>query len=452
MDLNELWQKTLVDIENNISKASFGTWFKNTSIEKIEDNIIFLKTPNTFVKDWLFNKYHKLILKSLRNHSQDIRNIEYLIGKTDTQKQEVKIKKEEPEKTFNNLGLNDLYINRESNLNPKYTFESFVVGSFNEVAFAAAQAVLKNLGVNYNPLYIYGTTGVGKTHLIQSIGNKIKELNQEKQIYYLTSENFTNDYIKSVQNNKINIFKEKYRKYDLLIMDDIQFFSKKEKTQEELFHLFNSLYDNNKQIIFSSDKPPKYITNLEERLRSRFEGGMIVDIGRPDYESRVAIIKTKIKDKNHLINDDVVNYLAECVQDNIREIEGTLNSIFFQAQAKKRPLSLNEVKNLIKDSIKPKKVISYKEVLKVVSEYYNINEKIIQEKTRKKEVVKPRQIIMYILREDFNTSYPYIGQQLGGRDHTTVIHACEKIKKEIKDNNNLNREIEEIRDIIYKEN
>lgn len=448
-DYNKLWEGILTNLELSISKANFGTWFKNTAIHKLEDDIVYLSVPNTFVRDWLINKYHKLILKSLRDSSLSIRNLKYVIVKNEnknkTQPKENLIKENYNE----DLGLNDLYINREDNLNPKYTFDSFIVGSFNDVAYAASQAIIKNPGMNYNPLFIYGGTGVGKTHLIQAIGNKIKKNNEYKKVYYIISENFGMDLISSIQNNRVNQFKEKYRKYDVLIMDDVQFFSKKEKFQEELFHLFNNFYENNKQIIFSSDKPPKYIDNLEERLRSRFEGGMIVDIGKPDYETRLAIIKTKIKNLDLLISEDVLEYIASVIQDNVRELEGALNSIIVQSQTKKRILNLNEVKILIKNNIKPQKQILIKDIMKIVSGYYNIEEKFLYEKTRRKEVVKPRQIIMYLLREDFSTSYPYIGQKLGGRDHTTVIHAYEKIKNEIKQNPVLNQELEQIRTLLY---
>jgi len=285
--------------------------------------------------------------------------------------------------------------------------------------------------------------------LIQSIGNHIKRQNESKKIFYLTSETFSTDYVNSVINNKVHQFKEKYRKYDVLIMDDVQFFSNKDKTQEELFHLFNNFYENNKQIVFSSDKPPKYIQNLEERLRSRFEGGMIVDVGRPDYESRLAILRSKVRNNNLQISDEVVEFLASVVQDSIRELEGALNSVICQSQTKNKNLSVTEVKALIKNSIKPQKTISVKDVISVISNFYNIEEKILYEKTRRKEIVKPRQVIMYILREDFNTSYPYIGQKMGGRDHTTVIHAYEKIKEDMKKDSLLNQEIDQIRVMLY---
>ena len=407
---------------------------------------MYLGVPNAFVKDWLYDKYHLSVLKALRNNAEYIKQIEYIITKGDRVKFEEQLSKP----IFRDqLELTELYVNKDDNLNPKYIFDNFIVGPFNEMAYAAGQAIIKSPGVVYNPLYIYGGTGLGKTHITQAIGNSIKRLHPNKKVYYITSEKFVIEVVSAIQNNKANIFKEKYRKYDVFIMDDIQFIANKDKSQEELFHLFNSLYDQNKQIIFSSDKIPKYIPNLEERLRSRFEGGMMVDIAPPDYESRLAVLKSKIKNSDFTPSDEVIEYVASVIKGNIRELEGALNSIVCQCQLKNRNLNLIEVKNLIKNTIKPQKTISIKDVLKIIAGFYNIEERVLCEKTRRKEVVKPRQIIMYILREDFNISYPYIGQKLGGRDHTTVMHAYEKIKREIKQNNLVTQEIEQIRLLLY---
>jgi chromosomal replication initiator protein len=448
MDLKKLWDSVLVEVELNVSKANFSTWFKDTSITKEDNGVIYLNVPNAFVKDWLQNKYHSFILKSLRGLSENVRSLEYVISKNDH-------KKDHSEKTFkiaptNELPLNDFYVNKDDNLNPRYTFESFVIGPFNELAHAAAQAVIKKPGHVYNPLFIYGNTGHGKTHLIQAIGNYVKTNFPDKKVFYTTSEKFATDYINSVQAGtaKVNGFKEKYRKYDVLMMDDIQFFAGKEKSQEELFHLFNYLYESNKQIVFSSDKQPNLIQNLEDRLRSRFSAGMAVDIPAPDLESRAAILKAKSKSSGFLLSQDTINYLASAISTNIRELEGILNSIVCQSQLKGRELSLTEVKNLTKNTIKPKKSISTKEIIKTITEFYNIEEESIYEKSRKKEVIKPRQVIMYILREDFNISYPSIGEKLGGRDHTTVIHSCEKIKNDIKSDSTLAQEINPIRAMI----
>ena len=446
MDNKELWDSALAEIETSVSKANFGTWFRNTSILKQESGTVYLGVPNAFVKDWLYDKYHLSVLKALRNNAEYIKQIEYIITKGDRVKFEEQLSKP----IFRDqLELTELYVNKDDNLNPKYIFDNFIVGPFNEMAYAAGQAIIKSPGVVYNPLYIYGGTGLGKTHITQAIGNSIKRLHPNKKVYYITSEKFVIEVVSAIQNNKANIFKEKYRKYDVFIMDDIQFIANKDKSQEELFHLFNSLYDQNKQIIFSSDKIPKYIPNLEERLRSRFEGGMMVDIAPPDYESRLAVLKSKIKNSDFTPSDEVIEYVASVIKGNIRELEGALNSIVCQCQLKNRNLNLIEVKNLIKNTIKPQKTISIKDVLKIIAGFYNIEERVLCEKTRRKEVVKPRQIIMYILREDFNISYPYIGQKLGGRDHTTVMHAYEKIKGEIKQNNLITQEIEQIRLLLY---
>ena len=444
MDNKKLWDSVLVEMELSLSKPNFNTWFKDTCIIKQDDGAVYLGVPNPFVQDWLASKFHNLILKSLRRLSGNISSLHYLINKEDLkQKQEsskvIPMNKELP--------ISDTYINRDDNLNPRYTFETFIVGPFNEFAFAASQAIIKKPGIVYNPLFVYGGTGHGKTHLIQSVGNYIKSTSSRK-VFYTTSEKFSQEYINALQLNKPNFFKEKYRKYDVLIMDDIQFFSGKMKIQEELFHLFNHLYENNKQIIFSSDKHPGLIQDLEERLKSRFSAGMVVDIPAPDNESRAAIIRSKSTQSQYLLSKEVIDYLAYSVTGNIRELEGMLNSITIQSQLKERELSLSEVKNFVKNNARPKKLVSTKEVVKTVSEFYNIEEQLIYEKTRKKEIIKPRQIIMYILREDFNISYPAIGEKLGGRDHTTVMHSCEKIKNDMKGDDILIQEINQLRSIL----
>ncbi|MEK7514284.1 MAG: chromosomal replication initiator protein DnaA [Patescibacteria group bacterium] len=445
MDSKKLWESVLTEIELNVSKATFSTWFKDTVISKEEEGTIYLCVPSMFVKEWLYTKYHNLILRNLRTFSDTIRSVEYIVSRGEERKRpEERVREVVPDE----LPLSDLYINKEDNLNPRYTFESFVVGPFNELAHAAAQAVIKKPGIIYNPLFIYGNTGHGKTHLIQAIGNYIKTTSSDKRVHYVTSEKFALDYINSVQTNRTNYFKQKYRKYDVVIMDDIHFLSNKEKTQEELFHLFNNLYDDNKQIIFSSDKHPNYIPHLEERLKSRFAAGMIIDIPTPDQESRGAILRAKAKTHNFTLTDEVLEFLASNISSNIRELEGVLNTIMFQTQVKGRELALSEVRVLIKDSNKQKRVISAKEVIKIIADFYNIDEENIYRKTRKKEIIKPRQVTMYLLREDFNISYPSIGEKLGGRDHATIIHSCEKIKNELKGNILLGQELNQIRALL----
>ncbi len=443
-DTKQLWDSALAEVELSVSKANFTTWFKNTNIVKEEGGIVYVSVPNEFVKDWIINKYHKFILKTMRDLSDSVRGLEYVVSREEPRAKEVRREEAGPSSFISReLPLNGLYINKGDNLNPRYVFDSFVVGAFNELAYTAAKAIVEK-PVLYNPLFIYGGTGLGKTHLIQAVGNEVKN-KSSKKVYYITSEKFTVDCVTAIQSGKANFFKEKYRKYDVLIIDDVQFFSGKERTQEELFHLFNELYNNNKQIIFSSDKHPTYIPNLEDRLKSRFSAGMTVDVSLPEYESRLAIIKTKALESGFSSPPEVIEYVASLIQGNIRELEGALNAVVCQSQLKNRDLTLQEVKLLIKNNVKPKKSISVKEVVKLVADFYNIEEGSVYEKTRRKDIVKPRQVAMYLLREDFDISFPSIGQKLGGRDHTTVIHSCEKVKKDLKNDSILAQDLEQIR-------
>lgn len=454
MDTKDLWNHCLVEIETEVSKANFSTWFRNTSVVKEDTGTVYVGVPNEFVKDWLSNKFHKLIMRVLRNAWEHTRSVEYIVVKSDPKAQKIEVSAQlKPDFAINaELPLKDLYINKDDNLNPRYTFDTFIVGPFNELAYAAGQAAVARPGKQYNPLFIYGSTGLGKTHLTQAIGNAIKANYPDKKVYYITQEKFVVDFINSVTANRGgggNAFKEKYRKYDAIIIDDVQLIGKTEKTQEELFHLFNNFYENGKQIVFSSDKHPNFIPGLEDRMRSRFAQGMIVDITEPEYESRLAILKAKTRELGVNLPDEVVEYTASVISGNIRELEGSLNAIICQSQLKGRFPTLLETKNLLKNSIKQKKTASVKDVVKTIADFYNIEEASVYEKTRRKEIVKVRQIVMYILREDFNVSYPLIGQKLGGKDHTTVIHSCLKIKEDVKNNMLLAQEIDQIR-ILFK--
>ncbi len=439
IDVKKLWDDALVHIELSITSANFKTWFRDTHIVSLENGTVTLGVPSVFVRDWVSDKFQTLILKTLRDLTPYARSIEYVVVQRCDKKQETSRKQ-----TVNAaLPLEEYYINKSDNLNPKYVFDTFVVGPFNELAHAAARTVVNKPGIAYNPLFIYGKTGHGKTHLIQAIGNQLKRVG--KKVYYVTSERFTVDYMNSLQNGTANNFKDKYRQYDVLIMDDVQFLMNKEKTQEELFHLFNAMHDNNKQIVFSSDVHPALMSNMEDRLRSRFAQGMIVDIPEPDFESRAAILKSKAAQNTLILSDDVVEHLSHTIEGNIRELEGALNTILCQSQLLGRALTIDEVKVLIKNSTRPRKSLAVSDVVDKVARYFDIEPASIYEKTRRKEVVKPRQLIMYILREDFQVSYPAIGQKLGGRDHTTVIHSCEKIKREVKENTELEEEVSQIR-------
>ncbi len=442
----ELWEHVLTQVELSISSANFNTWFRNSFIAKIgEDNVVYIGVPSQFFKDWYLKKFHTLLLKIIRDVSYEFRNIEYLIVKDEQRKT--------PKETKNvrgalELPLEEFYINKSDNLNPRYTFDTFVIGSFNNLAYSAAQAALGRPGITYNPLFIYGDTGRGKTHLIQAIGNQFKKQYQGRKVFYLTSEKFVVDYTDSVQAGTANRFKDKYRQYDLLIMDDVQFLSKKDKTQEELFHLFNALYDTNKQIIFSSDRPPAAIPDIAERLKSRLASGMAVDISEPDPESRMAIVQKKAALHGVMLSTDVIEYIATTLSGSIRELEGMVNNLVCNAQVKGGAPDIAEVRQSLRSFTRPQKNISVKNVVDKVAEFYGIDEESIYEKTRRREVVRPRQIIMYLLREDFNISYPTIGTKLGGRDHTTVIHSCEKIKREVVVDSELSNEIQNIRTLL----
>jgi chromosomal replication initiator protein len=445
-DTKQLWENALTAIELSISKANFSTWFKETRIVRYDEGVVVIGVPNQFAKEWLSQRFHQLILKTLRELADSVRSVEYIIAKDDRRKrapESVRTRSDASE-----LPLGDLYINRADNLNPRYTFDNFVVGPFNEFAFTAAQAVVKEPGIAYNPLFVYGDTGRGKTHLIQAVGNHLKKINPNRKVFYLTSEKFVVDYINSVQERSVNKFKDKYRQYDVLIMDDIQFFANKSSSQEELFHLFNALYDGNKQIVFSSDKHPNFIPDLEERLKSRFAAGMIVEIPEPDHESRMAILRNKAIHSGISLSEEIIEYLSLTIQGNIRELEGALNLVVCQAQLRDKEMTLADVKNIIKNIAKPKKTVSIKHVITKISEFYGIEESNIFEKTRRREVVRPRQLIMYVLREDFHVSYPTIGHTLGGRDHTTVIHSCEKVKNDLKVDAGLVQELSEIRTLL----
>lgn len=446
MDYKQLWQNVLVEMELGVSKANFTTWFKDTRIVKEDSGVVVLSVPNAFVKEWLLTKYHNAILRSLRNIENSIHAVEYVVNKDEVRRKD--LNPASSSSGTKELPLPETVINKEDNLNPRYTFEAFVVGPFNELAHAAARAVIKNPGIMYNPLFIYGSTGHGKTHLIQAIGNHVKATSPNKKIYYMTSEQFVQDFMNAFQHQKIHIFKEKYRKYDVLIVDDIQLFSDKPRCQEELFHLFNTLYDSNRQIIFSSDKHPHFIPNLEDRLKSRFLMGMTVELPAPDKESRAAIISAKAIRQGVALSTEVIDYLAHIIAGNIRELEGAVNALLCQAELKGRELTMLDARNYVKSNVKPKRAVAVKDVVRIISDFYNIKEESIYEKTRHKEVIKPRQIIMYILREDFSISYPSIGDKLGGRDHTTVIHSCEKIKNNIKEDHVLLEEIEQIRGLL----
>lgn len=437
-------------MELSLSKANFITWFRNTSILSKDSQSILVSVPNGFIKEWLENKFHKRILTSIRNLSPEVRDIKYVIGipRLDL-KQSAPIMLEREADNRNVLDSNK-DVDTVTNLNKKYSYGSYIVGSNNELAHAASVAVTKNLGKLYNPLFIYGGVGLGKTHLLQAMGNKLCSDYKNIKLLYIPAEKMTADLLESIKTGAIEQLKNIYFKLDLLIIDDIQFIAGKERTQDIVFSIFNELHGKNKQVILSSDRPPKAIPALEERLRSRFEGGMIADIGLPDFETRLAILKLKTSEKQLDLNDEVLSYIATNIQKNIRELEGALNRVVAFGQIYNKEPGIKEVKNILTTYLNnPYKKTSPPTVLKSVADFYNISANDLIKRSRKKEVVKPRQIAMYLLREETQLSFPEIGQKLGGRDHSTVIHACEKIRREENENEIIRQELVLIKERLY---
>ncbi|MEE8131714.1 MAG: chromosomal replication initiator protein DnaA [Candidatus Paceibacterota bacterium] len=455
MNLDKLWQTTLSELELQISRPNFLTWLKNSRpIEKNEDGRVLIGLANNFAKEWVENKYHKAILGILRSLDETIKGVEYTVLSGVIKGQALKIRGLQREKVSqSHPSFPELKIDPETNLHPRYNLNSFVVGSSNELAFAAASAVIKEVGKKYNPFFIYGGVGLGKTHLIQLIGNEIKRVYKNKiKVKYVPSEKFVNEVIWGIRNKRMDDIKSRYRNVDVLIIDDIHFIGGKERSEEEFFHTFNALYENNKQIIISSDRPPAAIPTLEERLRSRFLGGMIADITPPDYEMRVAIIKTKLEEKNSVLSDDLCGLVANKVRKNIREIEGILNKIIFYQENKGVDLTSTIIEEIIDTTIQQSiKNISPNQVVKAVAEFFEITPNDLSARSRKKEVVEPRQITMFLLRDILSLSYPYIGEKMGKRDHSTAIHSYEKISQEINKNRGLSQKITLIKELIYKQ-
>jgi len=452
MTKEELWQAALAQLQFKISPANFATWLKNTFILSKKEGTLFVSVPNNFSKEWLEHKYNKIIFSAIKGLDNDIKEIKYTVEKAlakprDANPRPVSFAREETDQ----MEFPEFKVDRSTNLNPRYTYDTFIVGPFNELAHAAAQAVVKNPGTVYNPLFVYGGVGLGKTHLLQATGNQIIKDFPKKKLKYISSERFTSGVVSAIRNKNVDALRALYRDLDILIIDDVQFLAGKEKTQEELFHTFNALYEEGKQIIFSSDRPPKAIPALEERLRSRFEGGMIADVSLPDYETRVAILRTKMQEKGLSLDDAVLDYIASHIQRNVRELEGALNRIgaFAKLNNDKVP-ALAEAKTLLRTVIQsPNRLANPKKILQAVAEFYDLKEKDLLALSRKKEVVRPRQIAMYLLREDLKGSYPFIGKRFGGKDHTTAIYACAKINQELQDSEVLVDEIALIRQRIY---
>ncbi|MDP2598703.1 MAG: chromosomal replication initiator protein DnaA [Candidatus Liptonbacteria bacterium] len=450
MELNDLWQSTLGEMEIRLSRANFAAWLKNSRLLDKRDGTFYIALPNNFAKEWVESKYQKNLLGILRNLDDSAKKLEFTVAGAGTDFAQKKSFALATGKLENGIDL-EFKIDPESNLNPRYSMESFVVGPSNEMAFAAASAIVDELGTKYNPFFVYGGVGLGKTHLVQAIGNEIKTRYQNKvRPRYVPSEKFASDVVWGIRNKRMEDMKKKYRDVDVLIIDDIQFIGGKEKMEEEFFHTFNALYETNKQIIISSDRPPQSVPTLHERLRSRFEGGMVADIGVPEFEMRVAIVRNKLQEMNRGLSDVVIDLIAKKVKKNIRELEGVLKKILFHQERKQVEITEEIAGEIIEKSIQTlAKRVNDSQILKSVADFFNITIEDLVSHNRRKEVVEPRQIAMYLLRDISELSYPYIGEKMG-RDHTTAIHSYEKINHEINKNPNLNQKVLLIKEMIYK--
>jgi len=451
MNNQQLWQSVLGNMEVSLSRGNFTTWFKNTAVVDRSDDAITIGVPSEFIRKWISEKFQSEILKVLKQIAPEIREIKYQVGQKAAAEPAAQTaaasKTETPEAT---PYREQQEARAFDGLNPRYTFETFVTGKNNELANAASVAVSNNPGTQYNPLFIYGGVGLGKTHLMHAVGHQFLRKNRGGKVLYVTSEKFTNDYVSGLQTKQMPEFKKRYRTVDMLLVDDIQFISGKETTQEEFFHTFNELRDRGKQIVLTSDRPPKDITGIEQRLISRFEWGMVADIQVPDLETRLAILNAKVAKKNVRIDDEVLSYIAENITNNIRELEGALNRLIVQEQMENKPMTLENAKGILANMLSAKKkVLSLKKISMSVAEFYNISMEDLLKQSRRKEYVKPRQVAMYLARKEMGSSFPAIGEFFGGRDHTTVMHGVEKIENIAAANEVLKQELDLILDKLY---
>ena len=443
IDKDELMASIKKELEPEITKISFDTWIAPLGIKSIEGNNIVFTTTSEFQRDFIENKYRPLIFNTLRF----ITNKDWTFSVID-------LSKEQPEESSevitdtDDSNLQEIESNK-STLNPKYTFETFVVGNNNRFAHAAALAVGNEPSKSYNPLFLYGGVGLGKTHLMHAIGNRILELYKNYNVLYVTSEKFTNQLINAIKDNKNDMFRSKYRNIDVLLIDDIQFIAGKERIQEEFFHTFNALYEEGKQIILSSDKPPRDIPFLEDRLKSRFEWGLLADISCPDYETRLAILRKKAQDENIIIDDFILSNIANKIDSNIRELEGVFNKIVARASLTHSSITIELAEKIITEfKYESEKVISCDFIKETVAKYFSIEKDDLSGNKRSNDIAFPRQIAMYLCREVANMSYPQIGIDFGGRDHSTVMHSCKKIEKEVKEKNNTKLIVDSVKNII----
>ncbi len=441
--INELWETALLEIQEKINKPSFETCLKLIKPVSLQQNTFFLSVPNDFTKNWIESRFSGIINDAVNTVTKDKLVVQFITtpaSPEDSQEKNIKMHVTETEKKPAKTKYSTW-------LNPKYTFESFVIGDSNSFAHAASLAVAETPSKAYNPLFIYGGVGLGKTHLMHAIGHYVLANSFNYNVVYTSSETFTNEFINAIRDNKTVSFRNKYRNIDVLLIDDIQFLAGKEQTQEEFFHTFNALHENNKQIIISSDRPPKEIPTLEERLRSRFEWGLLTDIQPPDLETRVAILRKKAKQENCEIPNEVIYFIADQVNSNIRELEGAFIRVIAYSSLSERNMCIELAKEALKDLVASKKEnkVTIKLIQQITSDYYNVSLQEMIGKKRNKSLSLPRQIAMYLAREMTEESFPHIGGEFGGKDHTTILHGYNKIKKEMETNPNLRSNVENLK-------
>ena len=450
-NLESLWSSVLAELKLSLSKTIFQTLFSNTSLKDYKNQVAVIACPNPYLADLIEKRYYSLVKAALDRQTNENASLTFEVSKRlerkEAQAGPLFEKSSEP-KVVEKASLSIA----KSGLHPRFTFDNFVVGNANHFVFAAAQGIIKNPGTTYNPLFVWGGVGVGKTHLIQAIGNELIKLHSDWNILYINAETFGNDLISSLKEKTMNKFKYKYRNVDLLLIDDVQFIAGKEYTQEEFFHTFNSLYLAGKQIILTSDRRPEEIQPLKDRLTSRFMGGLTVDVQSPDFEMRVAILKQKVDQRKVSIPEDTITFIAETIDSNARELEGGLIQIIAQAQSQGVPPTLEFAKNFfgIKKSKSNNKKVSYRKILSIVSRYYKIKTSELKGRSRKKAIATARHIVAYLLRKELEMPLQQVGLLLGGRDHTTIIHAEEKIDRLFSTNQQIRHEIIESRKAIYQ--
>ena len=439
-ELSELLTKAKDLLKDEVTKISYETWIKDLEIESAENGNIVLVANTVFQKDSIMSRYYDLFKNTFRFLTNKEWDINVILKSDDSTPMQ---------ETSNLEQSTNSYVNPNSNLNPKYTFDTFVVGNNNRFAHAAALAVAEAPAKSYNPLFVYGGSGLGKTHLMHAIGNEVLKNNKTLNVLYVDSEKFTNQLINAIKDSKTEQFKNKYRNIDVLLIDDIQFIAGKERIQEEFFHTFNTLHGSGKQIIISSDRPPKDIPLLEDRLKSRFEWGLIADISNPDYETRFAILKKKAQLDNIYIDDEILSNIATKIDSNIRELEGTLNRLIATSSLTQAPITMEMSERAINDVVKNKeKVLSYDLIQETVAKYFNITVNDLKGSRRSNDIALPRQIAMYLCRTIAQMSTNAIGSCFGKRDHSTVLHACNKIEKDIKQDNNLKMVVDSVKNLI----